>query len=146
MIPFATKRLLHSTWQAIRFGFNQAMRYDVSLWDLLMKKNSVLPAILGILALSASQLAMADHVNVGINIGARPAPVVVAPAPVYIAPAPVYAAPAPVYVAPAPTYVAAAPAARVSVSIGWHGNNYWDGHRYWTRQEWQAHHPDPWRR
>jgi len=112
-----------------------------------MKKNSVLPVILGAIALSASHLAFADHVNVGINIGARPlAPAVVAPAPVIVAPAPVYVAPAPVYVAPAPAYVAAAPAAGVAISIGWHGNNYWDGHRYWPRAEWQAHHPDPWRR
>ncbi|CAB3796539.1 hypothetical protein LMG28688_04334 [Paraburkholderia caffeinitolerans] len=30
------------------------------------------------------------------------------------------------------------------VSIGWHENRYWDGHRYWERDEWMRHHPhDP---
>ena len=119
-----------------------------------MKKKSVLPILFGVLTISITHLALASNVNIGVGVnlgGGRPvyaAPVYVAPAPVYVAPAPVYIAPAPVpaYIAVAPAYVAAPPVSHVSISIGWHGNNYWDGHRYWTRQEWQAHHPDPWRR
>ncbi|SAK93602.1 lipoprotein [Caballeronia fortuita] len=26
------------------------------------------------------------------------------------------------------------------VTVGWHGDRYWDGHRYWQRQEWERHH------
>ncbi|MFX1674589.1 hypothetical protein PWR63_20345 [Paraburkholderia sp. A2WS-5] len=30
------------------------------------------------------------------------------------------------------------------VSIGWHEDRYWDGHRYWERDAWMHHHPhDP---
>ncbi|MEM5421370.1 hypothetical protein [Paraburkholderia ferrariae] len=30
------------------------------------------------------------------------------------------------------------------VSIGWHENRYYDGHRYWEHDEWMHHHPhDP---
>jgi hypothetical protein len=115
-----------------------------------MKKNLAFPLLVGVMALSASHWAFASHVNVGIRIGGAPvyapAPVYVVPPPVYYAPAPVYYAPAPVYVAPAPVYIAPAPVGRISVSIGWHGDNYWDGHRYWSRHDWQNHHPDPWRR
>jgi hypothetical protein len=58
------------------------------------------------------------------------------PAPVYVAPAPVYAPPPPpVIYQPAPVY--AAPA----VVIGWHGDRYWDGRRYWARDDWYRHHP-----
>lgn len=35
--------------------------------------------------------------------------------------------PAPVVVAPAP------------VVIGWQGDRYYDGHRYWNRDEWEKH-------
>ncbi|TAL53175.1 hypothetical protein [Pandoraea sp.] len=36
----------------------------------------------------------------------------------------------------------------VSITIGLHGDRYWDGHRYWDRDDWIRHHPhdrDPWR-
>jgi len=36
--------------------------------------------------------------------------------------------PAPIVVAPAPVIVA-----------GWHGDRYYDGHRYWERREWEEH-------
>ncbi|HEF5870610.1 TPA: hypothetical protein SAY52_001182 [Burkholderia cenocepacia] len=54
------------------------------------------------------------------------------------------------YGAPQPRYEerAPAPGAGVSVEIGMHGDRYWDGHRYWERDEWRHHHPrdrDPWR-
>ncbi|CAG4898510.1 hypothetical protein [Paraburkholderia gardini] len=29
----------------------------------------------------------------------------------------------------------------VSISIGWHGDRYYDGHRYWQHDEWMRHHP-----
>jgi hypothetical protein len=29
----------------------------------------------------------------------------------------------------------------VSVTVGWHGDRYYDGHRYWERREWERHHP-----
>ncbi|WP_322031131.1 hypothetical protein [Paraburkholderia sp. J76] len=30
------------------------------------------------------------------------------------------------------------------ISIGWHEDRYWDGHRYWAHDEWMHHHPhDP---
>ncbi len=31
--------------------------------------------------------------------------------------------------APAPTQAA----------VGWHGDRYYDGHRYWERKEWEEH-------
>lgn len=32
----------------------------------------------------------------------------------------------------------------VQVSVGWHDNRYYDGHRYWEHDEWMRHHPhDP---
>ncbi|VWB35229.1 lipoprotein [Burkholderia lata] len=54
------------------------------------------------------------------------------------------------YGAPQPRYEerAPAPGVGVSVEIGMHGDRYWDGHRYWERDEWQHRHPhdrDPWR-
>ena len=87
----------------------------------------------GGLAIAASTVAMAQ-VHIGVNIGP---PVVVAPAPVYVAPPP--PPPPPVYYAPAPApvYVAPGPA----LVIGWYGDRYWDGHRYWGRDEWYRHHP-----
>ncbi|WP_414439844.1 hypothetical protein [Burkholderia sp. 22PA0106] len=27
-----------------------------------------------------------------------------------------------------------------AVVIGWHGDRYYDGHRYWQRDEWMQHH------
>jgi hypothetical protein len=27
-----------------------------------------------------------------------------------------------------------------AVKVGWHGDRYWDGHRYWAREEWEHHH------
>jgi hypothetical protein len=35
----------------------------------------------------------------------------------------------------------------VSISVGMHGDRYWDGHRYWAHDEWAHRHPhdrDPW--
>jgi hypothetical protein len=29
----------------------------------------------------------------------------------------------------------------VSVDIGWHGDRYYDGHRYWDHDEWMRNHP-----
>ncbi|SIT45818.1 conserved exported hypothetical protein [Paraburkholderia ribeironis] len=29
----------------------------------------------------------------------------------------------------------------VSNDIGWHGDRYYDGHRYWEHDEWMRHHP-----
>jgi hypothetical protein len=46
--------------------------------------------------------------------------------------------PAPVYVAPAPVYVPSPPG-RVVVVPGWYGERYYDGHRYWSRHEWDEH-------
>lgn len=36
----------------------------------------------------------------------------------------------------------------VRVNIGWHGDRYYDGHRYWDHDDWMRHHPhdyDPYR-
>jgi hypothetical protein len=30
-------------------------------------------------------------------------------------------------------------AAQAPVATGWHGDRYYDGHRYWERREWEAH-------
>ena len=30
----------------------------------------------------------------------------------------------------------------VSISIGWHGDRYYDGRRYWDRDDWYRRHPD----
>ncbi|WP_179400700.1 hypothetical protein [Burkholderia guangdongensis] len=27
-------------------------------------------------------------------------------------------------------------------AAGWHGDRYWDGHRDWTRRDWEAHQRD----
>jgi hypothetical protein len=27
-----------------------------------------------------------------------------------------------------------------SIVIGWHGDRYWDGRRYWARDDWNRHH------
>jgi hypothetical protein len=29
----------------------------------------------------------------------------------------------------------------VSISIGWHGDRYYDGHRYWNHDDWMRRHP-----
>jgi hypothetical protein len=29
----------------------------------------------------------------------------------------------------------------VSINIGWHGDRYWDGHRYWAHDDWMHRHP-----
>jgi hypothetical protein len=80
---------------------------------------------IGIAATSGS--AQASGVRLGINIGV-PAPVYVAPTPYYVPPPP------PVVYAPAPYY------GRPPVVIGWYGNRYYDGRRYWGRDEWYRRH------
>ncbi|WP_396328642.1 hypothetical protein [Burkholderia anthina] len=95
-----------------------------------MKTLRVASLLTGMTTLLVSGAAMAG-VNVGINVGV--------PAPVYVAPAPVYAPPPPVVYQPAPMY-APAPA----IVIGWHGDRYWDGRRYWGRDEWNRHHGRGW--
>ncbi|KUY90489.1 hypothetical protein WS48_02120 [Burkholderia sp. RF7-non_BP1] len=58
------------------------------------------------------------------------------------------AAVAQVYVEPPPRYEEPAPAPGVSITIGMHGDRYWDGHRYWEHDAWMHRHPrehDPWR-
>jgi hypothetical protein len=52
------------------------------------------------------------------------------------------------YGAPQHRYEERAPAADVSVTVGMHGDRYWDGHRYWEHDAWRHRHPrdrDPWR-
>ena len=44
-----------------------------------------------------------------------------------------------VYVAPQPRYEEPAP--DVAITPGWHGDRYWDGHRYWEHDEWMHRHP-----
>lgn len=78
-----------------------------------MKSLRVASLATGLAALFVSGAAMAG-VNVGINLGG-----------------PVYAPPPPVY-APPPAII-----------IGWHGDRYWDGRRYWGRDEWRRHHGGP---
>ncbi|WP_269510832.1 hypothetical protein [Burkholderia sp. IMCC1007] len=54
-----------------------------------------------------------------------------------------YGTPQPRYEEPHP-----APGAEMSVTIGMHGDRYWDGHRYWEHDAWRHRHPhehDPWR-
>ncbi len=29
----------------------------------------------------------------------------------------------------------------LQISIGWHGNRYYDGHRYWAHDDWMRRHP-----
>jgi hypothetical protein len=29
----------------------------------------------------------------------------------------------------------------VSINLGWHGDRYYDGHRYWDHDEWMRNHP-----
>lgn len=96
----------------------------------MMKSARIVPLIVGVLAIGASSAAMAG-VSVGVNIGV--------PAPVYVAPAPVYAPPPPPVVyqpEPAYGYGYGGP----SIVIGWHGDRYWDGRRYWARDDWERGH------
>jgi hypothetical protein len=85
-----------------------------------MNTKIILGALLGASAAAVSGLAMA-RVDVGVNIGV--------PAPVYVQPPPVVYQPAPVYAVGMPAVV-----------IGWHGDRYWDGRRYWARDDWNRHH------
>ena len=96
-----------------------------------MKSARLVPLLIGVLALGASGAAMAGGLNVGVNIGI-PAPVYVAPAPYYAPPPP----PPPVVYQPAPVYYGGP-----AIVIGWHGDRYWDGRRYWARDDWDRHHP-----
>ncbi|QYY27578.1 hypothetical protein K2O51_06375 [Cupriavidus pinatubonensis] len=50
----------------------------------------------------------------------------------YVEGGPVYVQPAP---QPAPVVVA-----EPRVVVGWHGDRYWDGRRWWARDEWNRHH------
>ncbi|WP_438396064.1 hypothetical protein [Caballeronia sp. DA-9] len=92
----------------------------------------------GALGLSGAAIA---QVRLGVNIGV--------PAPVYVAPQPVYAPPPPpaVYAPPPPPVVYAPPPppvyAQPAIVIGWHGDRYYDGHRYWARDDWYRHHGGP---
>jgi hypothetical protein len=81
----------------------------------------------GVLGMSGAAMA---QVRVGINVGV--------PAPVYVAPQPVYAPPPPpVVYAPPPVYV------QPAIVVGWHGDRYYDGRRYWGRDDWYRHHGGP---
>jgi hypothetical protein len=93
-----------------------------------VSKISLLAGVIAAGSLGVSGAAFAQ-VHIGVNIGV-PAPVYVAPQPVYAPPPPpvVYAPPPPVYAAPA-------------IVIGWHGDRYYDGHRYWDHDEWMHNHP-----
>ena len=121
-------------------GYSRFMRQQSKEGEV-MKRARIVPLVVGLLGVGFSGAAMAG-VNVGVNIGV-PAPVYVAPAPVYVAPAPVYAPPPPVYAPPPPVY-APAPVyyGGPSIVIGWHNDRYWDGRRWWGRDEWYRHHGD----
>jgi hypothetical protein len=99
-----------------------------------ISKKSMWAGALGAVAVGAfclSSGAMAQ-VRIGVNIGV--------PAPVYVAPAPVYAPPPPpvVYAPPPPPAYAYAPPP--VIVVGWHGDRYYDGRRYWDRDDWNRHH------
>ncbi|WP_419690024.1 hypothetical protein ACN22W_36875 [Burkholderia theae] len=32
--------------------------------------------------------------------------------------------------------------APIGITVGWHGDQYYDGHRYWARDEWIRGHPN----
>ncbi|RZT28996.1 hypothetical protein [Cupriavidus agavae] len=89
----------------------------------------------GTASLAVSTAALA-RVDVDVNLGVPVAPVVVAPAPVYVAPRPVYVAPPPPPVVYRPAPVIVAP----PVVIGWHGERYWDGARWYNRREYRDYH------
>lgn len=85
-------------------------------------------AALGVSAGASAQ------VRVGVNIGVPAAPVYVAPQPVYAPPPP----PPPVVYAPPPP-----PVYGPAIVIGWHGDRYYDGHRYWNRDDYYRYHGGP---
>jgi hypothetical protein len=95
-----------------------------------VSKASLLAGVVAAGSLCVSGVAMAQ-VHIGVNIGV--------PAPVYVAPQPVYAPPPPpvVYAPPPPVYVA-----QPVIVVGWHGDRYYDGRRYWDRDDWYRRHPD----
>jgi hypothetical protein len=39
-----------------------------------------------------------------------------------------------------PVVIAPTPPAAIVVTPGRHGDRYWDGHRYWERDDWERHH------
>ena len=39
-----------------------------------------------------------------------------------------------------PVVVAPPPPPAVVVAPGWYDDRYWDGHRYWDRDDWEKHH------
>lgn len=96
-------------------------------------KKVVLAGAIAAASLGISEIASAQ-VRVGVNIGVPVAPVYVAPQPVYAPPPPVYAPPPPpvVYAPPPPVYGPA-------IVIGWHGDRYYDGRRYWNRGDYYRH-------
>jgi hypothetical protein len=107
----------HRPLLAVNEDARDALVNDPSLTPsrTLMKKYCYLvPAVCALLGLSN----VAHAVNIDINVGT----------------------PAPVYVAPPPVYVA--PPAQVVMVPGWHGDRYYDGHRYWSRHDWEAHQHD----
>jgi hypothetical protein len=92
-----------------------------------IKSIRILAGIAGLCLVTMSGFAHAGGVSVGINVGI--------PAPVYIAPQPYYAPPPPpVIYQSAPVYV------QPPIVIGWYGNRYYDGRRYWGRDEWYRRH------
>jgi hypothetical protein len=92
-----------------------------------IKSIRILTGIAGLGLVTMSGFAYAGGVSVGINIGI--------PAPVYVAPQPYYAPPPPpVIYQSVPVY------APPPVVIGWYGNRYYDGRRYWSRDEWYRRH------
>lgn len=97
-----------------------------------MKSKMLIALGLGAAILGVSSMANAGVV-LGLNVGIPVAPVYVAPAPVYAPPPP-----PPSYVAyqPAPVMT---PVVAPSIVIGWHGGQYWDGHRWWGRHDYYAH-------
>lgn len=88
-------------------------------------KNMIFTGAIAFSALCLSTPAMAGRVGLDVVI----------PVPAY-APPIVVAPPPPVYVAPPPRVYIAAP----GVVVGWHANQYWDGHRYWGRDEYYRSH------
>ncbi|WP_137927022.1 hypothetical protein [Cupriavidus sp. 2SB] len=106
----------------------------------MSKRPLYLSLILAGTATLAVSTAAIARVDVDVNLGVPVAPVYVAPAPVYVAPQPVYVAPPPpppvVYRPGPPVIVAPAPA----VVIGWHGERYWDGRRWYDRHEYRRFH------
>lgn len=116
----------------------------------MREKISRMVAVVIVASGVAAAPSLAADVNIGVNIGTPPPPVVVAPAPVVVAPAPAvvitppsitFAAPPPLVVVPSAPTVQYVPSGAYNVFV--YGGRYYSFHNgYWFHA---GHYNGPWK-